>query len=94
MLDAGLEILAGLWSSQPFSYRGKHYSVDEVRFLPATVQRRPRIPLWVGGSAARRGVLRRDARWDGIAPYKDPDTSEWRDFTAEDIRELRARIES
>lgn len=93
MLEESLEILAGLWSGQPFSYRGKHYSVDEVRFLPATVQR-PRIPLWVGGSAARKGVLRRAARWDGIAPYKDPDTSEWQDFTAEDIRELRTQIES
>ena len=93
MLDEGLQILTGLWSGRPFSYRGKHYSVDEVRFLPATVQR-PRIPLWIGGSTARKGVVRRAARWDGIAPYKNPDTSEWQDFTAEDIRELRAQIEN
>jgi alkanesulfonate monooxygenase SsuD/methylene tetrahydromethanopterin reductase-like flavin-dependent oxidoreductase (luciferase family) len=93
MLDEGLQILTGLWSSRPVSYRGKHYSVDEVRFLPATVQR-PRIPLWIGGSTARKGVVRRAARWDGIAPYKNPDTSEWQDFTAEDIRELRAQIEN
>src|SRR5579872_6746152 len=26
-LDESLDILAGLWSGQPFSYHGKHYSV-------------------------------------------------------------------
>src|SRR5438874_7981131 len=26
MLDESLDILAGLWSGEPFSYRGKHYS--------------------------------------------------------------------
>ncbi len=45
MLDESLQILAGLWGGEPFSYRGKHCSVDAVRFLPATVQR-PRLPLW------------------------------------------------
>src|SRR3990172_5166253 len=30
-LDEGLDILAGLWSGEPFSYRGKHYQVNDVR---------------------------------------------------------------
>ena len=29
LLDEGLEILAGCWSGKPFSFRGKHYQVDE-----------------------------------------------------------------
>lgn len=50
MLDEALEIVAGLWSGEPFSFRGRHYALDEVAFLPRPVQR-PRPPIWVGGDA-------------------------------------------
>lgn len=92
LLDESLEILPGLWSGRPFSYRGKHYSVDEVTFLPGPVQS-PRIPIWVGGSAQRKGVVRRAGRWDGIVPYKLPDTGDWRDMTPTDVRALKASID-
>ncbi|HEX9132980.1 MAG TPA: LLM class flavin-dependent oxidoreductase [Ktedonobacteraceae bacterium] len=52
LLDEGLDILAGLWRGEPFSYKGTHYRVEEVAFLPKPVQQ-PRIPIWVGGR--RRG---------------------------------------
>jgi len=45
-LDESLEILAGLWSGQPFSFRGRHYQVEDLTFLPTPVQT-PRIPVWV-----------------------------------------------
>ena len=48
LLDEGLAVLAGLWTGEKFSYRGRHFSVDPVRFTPTPVQR-PRIPVWVGG---------------------------------------------
>ena len=92
MLDEGLDILAGLWSGQPFSYDGTHYTIREVAFVPRPVQV-PRIPIWVGGSAQRKGVVRRAARWDGIVPYKGPGTTGWEDFTPDDIRQVRASIE-
>ena len=38
MLDEGLEIVAGLWTGQPLSFRGKHFTVDDVTFLPRPVQ--------------------------------------------------------
>src|SRR5947209_11449515 len=60
--------------------------------LPRPVQV-PRIPIWVGGSAQRKGVVRRAARWDGIVPYKGPGTTGWEDFTPDDIRQVRASIE-
>ncbi len=93
MLDEGLDILAGLWSGEPFSYRGKHYSVDEVTFLPRPVQN-PRIPIWIGGSSRREGVVRRAARWDGFAPVLiEPGDGSWRYLTPDEVRELRATIE-
>ena len=34
LLDEGLDVLAGLWSGEPFSYAGAHLNVDTVRFTP------------------------------------------------------------
>ena len=84
LLDEGLELLAGLWTGQPFSHEGKHFTVGPVRFSPRPVQQ-PRVPIWVGGilrrgdllaRAARRvagvqpssGPVTRAARWDGFVP--------------------------
>ncbi len=84
LLDEGLDVLAGLWTGQPFSHEGKHFTVGPVRFSPRPVQR-PRVPIWVGGilpsggllaRAARRvagvhppsGPVARAARWDGFVP--------------------------
>jgi alkanesulfonate monooxygenase SsuD/methylene tetrahydromethanopterin reductase-like flavin-dependent oxidoreductase (luciferase family) len=58
LLDEGLEVLAGLWTGQPFSHEGKHFTVGPVRFSPSPAQR-PRVPIWVGG--ALRGL----ACWRG-----------------------------
>jgi alkanesulfonate monooxygenase SsuD/methylene tetrahydromethanopterin reductase-like flavin-dependent oxidoreductase (luciferase family) len=83
-LDEGLEILTGLWSGTPFSYRGEQYNVKEVIFRPTPVQS-PHIPIWVGGWWPNKPPLRRAARWDGVCPAKwggsiSPD--EWRELLA------------
>ena len=67
LLDEGLDVLAGLWTGQPFSYEGKHFTVGPVRFSPSPVQR-PRVPIWVGGVLPSGGLLARAARWDGFVP--------------------------
>lgn len=68
-LDEGLEVLAGLWSGRPFSYRGEHYNVEEMTMLPPPVQS-PRIPIWVVGVWPRMKSMRRALRWDGVLPQK------------------------
>jgi len=92
MLDESLEILAGLWSGQLFSYRGKHYAVENVTFLPAPVQS-PRIPIWVGGGWPNPGPTQRAARWDGACLYKQTTDGSWQDMTPDDVRALRATVE-
>lgn len=66
MLDEGLEVLDGLWSGEPFSFQGEHYTVGETTF-DRPVQR-PRIPIWCAGWWPNRRPFRRAARWDGVAP--------------------------
>jgi alkanesulfonate monooxygenase SsuD/methylene tetrahydromethanopterin reductase-like flavin-dependent oxidoreductase (luciferase family) len=84
MLDEALEIVVGLWTGEPFSYRGEHFTVDEVSFVPPPVQR-PRIPIWIGGGYPNPGPTRRAARWDGSLLYGVPE----HDLSPDDVRAIR-----
>jgi alkanesulfonate monooxygenase SsuD/methylene tetrahydromethanopterin reductase-like flavin-dependent oxidoreductase (luciferase family) len=88
MLDEGLDVLSGLWSGEPFSYRGAHYTIDDARFLPPPVQR-PRIPIWVAGVWPGTRPFRRAARWDGIVPI-----GRTGDLTPADIEAMRAYVQA
>ena len=79
-LDEGLDVLSGLWSGEPFSYRGDHYRLDQMVFRPRPLQT-PRIPIWVAGIWPRKAPLRRAMRWDGYFPEKT---------TPNDIRTIAA----
>jgi alkanesulfonate monooxygenase SsuD/methylene tetrahydromethanopterin reductase-like flavin-dependent oxidoreductase (luciferase family) len=89
MTDEALAIIDGLWRGEPFSFHGRHYSVDDVTFLPRPVQQ-PRIPIWIGGGFPLPGPTRRALRWDGSMLYKapqyDPDDH---GMTPIDVRRLR-----
>ncbi|MBZ0304419.1 MAG: LLM class flavin-dependent oxidoreductase, partial [Anaerolineae bacterium] len=62
MLDEGLDVITKLWTGQPVTHHGAHYTVENVTFQPKPIQQ-PRIPIWVGGES--RAAMRRAARWDG-----------------------------
>lgn len=87
-LDEALEVLAGLWSGECFSFEGRYYHVKEARFQPAPLQK-PRIPVWVGGFWPNKAPFRRAARWDGVfALNRDQESY----MKPEDIRDLLAYI--
>ena len=92
ILDEGLDILAGLMSGQPFSYRGKHYTVNEITFSPGPLQT-PRIPIWLGGFWPRKAPALRAARWDGFCPAKVPDEHGDGYIKPADIRTIKTFIE-
>ena len=66
-LDEGLEAITGLWTGEPFSYRGEHVVVDDIVMRPTPVQR-PRPPVWIGGSWPNTKPFVRAASWDGVMP--------------------------
>ena len=88
MLDEALAIIAGLWSGEPFSYSGKHYTVENLTFLPRPVQQ-PRIPIWIGGGWPNKGPVARAARWDGACLYKETHSGPWEDMQPADVRAMR-----
>jgi alkanesulfonate monooxygenase SsuD/methylene tetrahydromethanopterin reductase-like flavin-dependent oxidoreductase (luciferase family) len=67
LLDEGLAILDGLWSGEPVTIDGRHYTLHGIRFLPRPAQR-PRIPVWIAGMWPNRAPFRRAAKWDGVFP--------------------------
>jgi len=95
LLDESLEVLVGLWSGEPFSYHGSHVQVEQVTLAPKPVQQ-PRIPIWVGGLFPKRGPVERAKRWDGSCLWKaesyGPEGAVSADWTAEEVRALRAAI--
>jgi alkanesulfonate monooxygenase SsuD/methylene tetrahydromethanopterin reductase-like flavin-dependent oxidoreductase (luciferase family) len=82
-LDEGLAILDGLWSGEPFSFSGDHYTLQEMQFLPTPVQR-PRPPVWIAGWWPHKRPFRRAARWDGVFPER----ADWQIPTPDDLRDI------
>ena len=63
LFEEGVEILRRCWTAEPFSFRGKHYTLEDVQIRPRPFQR-PAPPLWIGASvpaAARRAGRLADA---------------------------------
>ena len=57
-----LQIIAGLWAQDPFSFAGKHYTLKEAHFTPKPVQQ-PRPTLLLGGSAKAERLPRLAGRY-------------------------------
>jgi alkanesulfonate monooxygenase SsuD/methylene tetrahydromethanopterin reductase-like flavin-dependent oxidoreductase (luciferase family) len=69
LLDESLDIITGLWQGQPFSYRGKHYTIDPIEFsAPPKIVQQPRIPIWCVGMWPKPKSMARALRYDGILP--------------------------
>lgn len=84
LLDEGLAVLTGLWETDHFSFRGEHYTLDDVALAARPVQT-PRIPIWVAGRWPRPKSMRRVLRHDGWIPDGD--------MAPADIRAGKAWIE-
>ena len=88
MLDEGLDVVAGLWTGTPLTYKGTYYTVEDAQFLPPPYQT-PRIPIWIAGVWPGTRPFRRAARWDGIIPTGRNGTP-----SPDDIRQMRAYIDN
>lgn len=65
LFDEALEVMRGLWTSVPFTHRGRHFRVDDVASLPGPVQKGG-PPVYIGGNSALS--RRRAALHDGWSP--------------------------
>ena len=84
MLDEGLDVLTGLWKGKPFSYKGRHFNINDVTFKPTPIQT-PRIPIWIGGMWPNKKPFIRASKWDGVFPASKSEKS----ISPEEINEIK-----
>ena len=67
-LAESITVLKGLFSGEPFSFAGEHYTITDYSAEPRTVQR-PHPPFFIGGGGRRTLTLAaREADIVGLAP--------------------------
>ena len=87
-MDESLDLMQGLWSSEPFAYDGAHYQARPAdRMIPPPPVQRPRPPIWVVGAWPRPKSMRRAARLDGWLPAHMPKGEGDREMTPALLRE-------
>ena len=70
-LTEGLEVIERLWTGEPVSYAGRHFTLENVR-ISMPPQQRPRPPIWMAANAD--GGVKRAARL-GDAWLMNPHTT-------------------
>jgi probable F420-dependent oxidoreductase len=67
-LAESITVLKGLFSGEPFSFAGEHYTITDYTGRPVPVQR-PHPPFFIGGGGRRTLTLAgREAQIVGLAP--------------------------
>jgi probable F420-dependent oxidoreductase len=100
LFDEALEVIRGVWTTDDFSYEGRHFTANGITAHPRPVSQ-PHPPIWIGGNtaAARRRVT---THGDGWCPFPAPAmlaqtarTAEMNSETLGDgIDDLRRRLEA
>jgi len=100
LFDEALEVIRGIWTTDDFSYEGRHFTASGITAHPRPVSR-PHPPIWIGGNtaAARRRVT---THGDGWCPFPAPamlaQTARTADMDSgtlgEGIDDLRRRLEA
>lgn len=70
LFEEGLEVIRGIWTTDDFSYEGRHFTASGITAHPRPVSE-PHPPIWIGGNttAARKRVV---AYGDGWCPFPAP----------------------
>lgn len=70
LFEEALEVIRGIWTTDDFSYAGRHFTAKGITAHPRPVST-PHPPIWVGGNtaAARKRVV---SYGDGWCPFPAP----------------------
>lgn len=93
-LEEAVAVIRGVWSGEPFSFEGDHYTVDHIRG-PKPVQE-PYPPILIAGSGRRMMALAgREADIVGISPLRPSlaDFSEFRHSMATSGARIAAQVD-
>ena len=70
LFEESLEVIRGIWTTDDFSYEGRHFTAKGITAHPRPVSK-PHPPIWIGGNtgAARERVTKYG---DGWCPFAAP----------------------
>lgn len=70
LFEEALEVIRGIWTTDDFSYEGRHFTASGITAHPRPVSD-PHPPIWIGGNtaAARKRVV---AYGDAWCPFAAP----------------------
>jgi probable F420-dependent oxidoreductase len=70
LLEEALEVIRAIWTTDDFTYEGRHFSAKGITAHPRPVSK-PHPPIWIGGNtvAARQRVTKYG---DGWCPFPAP----------------------
>ncbi|RAV07315.1 LLM class F420-dependent oxidoreductase [Mycolicibacterium sp. GF69] len=70
LFEEALEVIRGIWTTDDFSYEGRHFTASGITAHPRPVSD-PHPPIWIGGNtaAARKRVV---THGDGWCPFPAP----------------------
>jgi alkanesulfonate monooxygenase SsuD/methylene tetrahydromethanopterin reductase-like flavin-dependent oxidoreductase (luciferase family) len=69
LLDEGAALLDTILRGDLVSHHGRHFTVDDVRFEPPSIQQ-PRVPMWFATRGSATRPVRRAARYEGVFPIE------------------------
>ncbi|MHA1928279.1 MAG: LLM class flavin-dependent oxidoreductase [Candidatus Thorarchaeota archaeon] len=85
-LAEAIQIIRGIWTTEKFTFKGKHYATNELVSFPKPLQK-PHPPIWVGTMYARDHMLRL------IAEHGDAINVAW-SFSPEACNEILQRLDA
>lgn len=85
LVEEQLQVIAGLWSKNPFSHQGRAYHLEAAEFTPQPVQQ-PRPTIIVGGRTTSQRLVKLAGRYADEFVIGQP--------TPEDTRAVRARLDA
>jgi probable F420-dependent oxidoreductase len=91
LFDEALDVLKLIWTGEPVTYKGLHFSAKAVTSQPRPIQR-PHPPLWLGGNSklTLRRVAQKAQGW--LAMPNRPESAKVTKSPALDITGLEEQI--
>ena len=92
LMDEGLQIMALLWTGQPVSFEGRHYTLKPSDFPTIKhVIQQPHPPVWCVGALGSTKSMARALRWNGLIPQV-VENGEARQATLDELRDAMPQV--
>jgi alkanesulfonate monooxygenase SsuD/methylene tetrahydromethanopterin reductase-like flavin-dependent oxidoreductase (luciferase family) len=87
-LEEAVEVVRALWTGEPVTHRGRHFTVDDVAYRPAP----PHIPIWAGGDWPRDRPIAALEHAEGVFLVRPRAGGDYEPLSADDVRAVKELV--